>query len=120
MVAQSHSTTCPSSLSSQHNLIPMQRASFILAFLAHLLWTAPLPDGKEQFNRVTDNHREETWLSRQLAIPVLMGLQEQLQPPSLRQSSKQGIIVALEPAIEGPKCPPFRENQMPIVTSSLG
>ena len=76
-------------------------ASFIFAFLAHLLRTTTLSDGKEQLNRITIDHGEETGLSQQLVAPVLMGLEQPLQAGTLGQSRKQVAIVATETAVTG-------------------
>ena len=62
-------------------------ASFIFTLPAHLLWTASLSEGKEQFNRVAIDHREEARFRQQPAAPVLMHLQQSLQTRSFRQSS---------------------------------
>jgi len=86
-------------------------SAFIFAFLAHLLGTAPLADGNEQFNGITIDHREETGRSQQPITPILMGLQQALQTGALRQSSKQVRIIATQPAIEGAKVPTFQGKQ---------
>src|SRR2546421_11041099 len=120
MVAQSQSTTCPCSLSSQHSLIPTQRAPFVFALLAHLSGTAALTDRKEPFNRITVDDGKETGLSQESTKPVLMGLQLPLQSRAIGQACKQVIVIALDPAGKARKWSPLRANKMPIVTTSLG
>src|SRR5437588_1457258 len=117
MVAQSQSTTYPCSLSSQHSLIPTQRAPFVFALLAHLSGTAALTDRKEPFNRITVDDGKETGLSQESTKPVLMGLQLPLQSRAIGQACKQVIVIALEPAGKARKWPPLRANKMPIVTT---
>ena len=94
-------------------LDPHTPSTFIFAFLAHLLWTAPLADGKEQFNGITVDHGEETGRRQKPIAPVLMGLQQALQTGAIGQSSKQVGIIATEPAIEGAKVPSFQGKQDP-------
>src|SRR5689334_13885445 len=76
-------------------------APFVFPFFADLLMTAPSADGKEEFDRVAINHGEERGCCQQAAAPVLMCLQESLQPSAFGHSSEQGGIVAAQPAIEG-------------------
>src|SRR5947209_3487048 len=86
-------------------------ASFVFALLAHLLLTAPLTNGKEQFNGIAIDDGKETGLSQQATKPVLMGLQLSLQPRAIRQTSKQGVIIAFEPAVEGAKMAALESEQ---------
>jgi hypothetical protein len=48
--------------------------SFVFAFIAHLLRTAPWADGKDEFDGVTIDNRKETRFSQQATKPVLMRL----------------------------------------------
>jgi len=49
--------------------------TFVFAFLANLLLAASFPDGKQQLNRVSVNHCEETRFSHQQVTPILMCFQ---------------------------------------------
>src|SRR5215469_2673499 len=85
--------------------------AFVFPFLAYLFLTAPSANGKEEFDRVAINHRKEGGRSQQAAAPVLMRLQEALQPSALRQPREQGSIIAAQPAIEGAEVPPLQRKQ---------
>lgn len=98
-------------------LDPHRPATFILVFLADLLRAAPLPDRKDQFDRKAVDHRKEAQVGQQPITPVVVGFQQPFQTGALWQAAEQGIIVALQPAIEGPKMASLQSKQ---VTSSLG
>jgi len=78
-------------------------ASFVLALLAHLLATAPLTNGKDQFNGIAIDDRKETGLSQEATKPVLMRLQLPGQARAIRQGSKQVVVIATRPAVKGAK-----------------
>jgi len=71
-----------------------------LAFFFHLSWATSLAPGMEQFDAVAVYDGEETGIGQEAVAPILMGLQQSLQPSPLRQI-KPGAIVAFHPAVEG-------------------
>jgi hypothetical protein len=86
-------------------------ASFVFALLAHLLGTTPLTDGKDQFKGISVDDRKEAGISQQATKPVLMGLQLSGQACAVRQTGKKGLVIALEPAGEGPKMASLESKQ---------
>ena len=86
-------------------------AAFILALLPHLLGAAAFSDGKEQFNGIAVDHREETWHSQYLITPVLAGSEQTQQPTAIGQTREQMSIVPIEPAIKHPEIHAFQGEQ---------
>jgi hypothetical protein len=81
---------------------------------------ASLSHGKQQLNREAVHHIEQTRFGQQLVSSLFMSSPLFLKRRALWQAAKQGIIVSLEPALEGAKAPPFKANRSPMVITSLG
>ncbi len=77
------------------------------AFLAHLLLTAPFPNGMDQFNPIGVNHGKEGGIRQQAFTPISVDAQRPLNPGAIRQLDKQILKVALQPAVESPEEAPF-------------
>jgi hypothetical protein len=89
-------------------LDPDAPPSFVFGLLAELLWTTPLPNGKQQFNREAVDDQEKAGVGQKPLVPVLMGDQQTLDARAIRQPGKQGLIVAFEPAIKGTEVASWR------------
>lgn len=84
---------------------------FVFGFLAKLLGATTFPNGKQQFNRIAVNHQEETRIGQKSLVPILMSDQQPLYPCAIRQTGKQGVVVAFEPAVKGTKVTSLQGKQ---------
>ncbi len=78
-------------------------APFVFVLRTQLLCRAALSNRKQQFNRKTIHYIQQTRFCQQLIRLILMVPQLSLEGRPLRQSSKQPIPVAFQPAAKGSK-----------------
>src|SRR5436190_566915 len=85
--------------------------AFIAVLGADLLRRASCPNGKQQLNRKTVHHIQQTGISQQLISPDLVPSQLAQQRGAIRQPTEQPIPIALEPAVESSKVSTFQRKQ---------
>src|SRR5262249_2103094 len=78
-------------------------AAFVSILGTNLLSRPPLTNRKQQFNRKTVHHIEQTGFSQQLVSLILMPFQLSLKRCPVWQPAEQSIIVTFQPAVECPK-----------------
>jgi hypothetical protein len=86
-------------------------ASVGFAFLTHLLRTASFAYWRDQFNAISVNHGKKGGIGQQTIRPFPMAAQGPLNAGAIRQSDKQTLEVAFQPAVEGSKVPAFERVQ---------
>jgi hypothetical protein len=82
------------------------------AFLADLCRGALFPDRMNEFNPITVDDSEEGGLCQEAFTPPLMVLQQTLQARPVRQASKQGGVIPVQPPIERTEIATFEREQL--------
>src|SRR5574341_127873 len=76
-------------------------ATFVAAFLAHLPQAATFADRKQHLDGIGVQHGKEARISQQTVEPASMELECSAQARPIRQTDKQDLVIAFQPAVEG-------------------